>query len=212
LVDATSNAPAPPRPRPDRGEVRRQAFLAAAREVFLEQGFEAANVNDVVRLAGGSMATLYAQFGNKEGLFLAVARDQHEQLVAAMTPTCVDHLPVEKGLQVIGEQFITALLKPDSLSFFRIIVGEGRKFPQLLQRYISAAANRTRDVVANHIRHTAPDIANPDRLASYFLELLRSRHHYRALADETYVLSADELRAHVRGAVRFFLAGARATN
>ena len=40
---------------PDRGVARRQAFLQAAREVFLEQGYEAASVNDVVRLAGGQI-------------------------------------------------------------------------------------------------------------------------------------------------------------
>ena len=39
---------------------RRHAFLLAAREVFLEQGYEEASVNDVVRRAGGSLATLYA--------------------------------------------------------------------------------------------------------------------------------------------------------
>ncbi|MBS0385347.1 MAG: helix-turn-helix transcriptional regulator, partial [Proteobacteria bacterium] len=46
----------------DRGVARRHAFLLSAREVFLEQGYEQASVNDVVRRAGGSFATLYAQF------------------------------------------------------------------------------------------------------------------------------------------------------
>ena len=68
--------------------------LQAAREVFLEQGYEAASVNDVVRRAGGSLATLYAQFGNKEGLFQAVTQDQHERFTRAMTPDSVDHLPL----------------------------------------------------------------------------------------------------------------------
>lgn len=201
----------PPKARAaDRGVARRQAFLAAARQVFLDQGYLAACVNDVVRLAGGSLATLYAQFTSKEGLFLAVVQDQQEQIFAAMTPPCVDHLPLEQGLQVIGEQFVRALLRPDNLAFFRVVVGEGRQFPHLLQRYIFSGADRIREVVANYLRHTAPDIAEPDLLANYFLELARGRHHYRALADESYVLSAAELTAHIGSAVRFLLRGARA--
>lgn len=195
---------------PDRGVARRQAFLQAARDVFLEQGYEAASVNDVVRLAGGSLATLYAQFGNKEGLFLAVTQEQHERLVRAMTPESVDHLPLKEGLQAIGERFLRALLSRENLGFFRVLIGEGRKFPQLLQRYISTGSERVRDVVASYLKKACPQCDNADLYASYFLELLRSRHHYRALADESYLLSDDELATHVSNVVAFFLKGAGA--
>ena len=192
----------------DRGVARRHAFLLAAREVFLEQGYEQASVNDVVRRAGGSLATLYAQFGNKEGLFLAVAQDQHERFVAAITPECVDHLDLEDGLQAIGERYLKAILARDNLAFFRIIVGEGRKFPQLLQRYIATGADKVRAVVVDFLKSHASQIENPEMVASYFLELMRSRHQYRALADETYALSNADLTQHVRTGVRFFLNGA----
>src|SRR5215813_7557201 len=166
----------------DRGVARRQAFLQSAREVFLEQGYEQASVNDVVRRAGGSLATLYAQFGNKEGLFLAVAQDQHERFVAAITPECVDHLKLEDGLQAIGEKYLRALLERDNLSFFRIVVGEGRKFPQLLQRYLATGADRVRAVVVSFLKSHAAQIKDPDVVSPYFLELMRGRHQYRALA------------------------------
>ena len=192
----------------DRGVARRHAFLLAAREVFLEQGFEEASVNDVVRRAGGSLATLYAQFGNKEGLFLAVAQDQHERFVQAITPECVDHLSLEDGLQAIGERYLAALLTRDNLAFFRIIVGEGRKFPQLLQRYIATGADKVRAVVVDFLKSHARQIENPEMVASYFLDLMRSRHQYRALADETYGLSDKDLTQHARTAVWFFLNGA----
>lgn len=193
----------------DRGVARRHAFLDAARQVFLEQGYEAASVNDVVRVAGGSLATLYAQFGNKEGLFLAVAQDQHDRFVRAIMPECVDHLPLEQGLQAIGEQFLNAILERDNLAFFRITVGEGRKFPQLLQRYQTSGADRVRDVVATYIHKAAPSFDEYERAASYFFELLRSRHHYRALADDSYMVNDIDRKAHVGAAVRFMLRAMR---
>lgn len=193
---------------PDRGVARRQAFLQAARTVFLEQGYEAASVNDVVRLAGGSLATLYSQFGNKEGLFLAVIQDEHERLTEAMTPKSVDNVPLEQGLQQIGEQFLRAILTRESLAFFRLVVGEGRKFPQSVQRYVFTGADKVREVVANHLRRAAFEFnGDHDAAASYFLELLRSRHQYRALADDAYALGDDELRQHVAHSVRFLLNG-----
>lgn len=192
----------------DRGVARRHAFLLAAREVFLEQGYEEASVNDVVRRAGGSLATLYAQFGNKEGLFLAVAQDQHERFVQQITPKCVDHLKLEEGLQAIGEGYVRALLERDNLAFFRIIVGEGRKFPQLLQRYIATGAEKVRAVVIEYLRTHATQIGEPEMVAPYFLEIMRGRHQYRALADESYGLSDKDLTQHVRNGVRFFLNGA----
>ncbi|HWU69582.1 MAG TPA: helix-turn-helix domain-containing protein, partial [Stenotrophobium sp.] len=56
-------------PATRRGAARREALLHAAREVFLEKGYVAASVEDVVGRVGGSKATLYSYFGNKEGLF-----------------------------------------------------------------------------------------------------------------------------------------------
>src|SRR5262249_13157459 len=94
----------------DRGVARRQAFLLVAREVFLEHGFEHASVNDVVRQAGGSLATLYAQFGNKEGLFLAVAEEQHSIFLRDVMPPETVDLPLQEGLQLIGEHLLRALL------------------------------------------------------------------------------------------------------
>lgn len=194
---------------PDRGVARRQAFLQAAREVFLEQGYEAASVNDVVRRAGGSLATLYAQFGNKEGLFQAVTLDQHERFTRAMTPESVDHLPLEAGLQAIGEHYVRAYLMPENLAFFRIVVGEGRKFPEHLQRYISSGADRVRAILSRYLEARGADVKDTEMAASYLLELWRSRHHYRALADDAYRITDSQLTEHVAAAVAFFMRAAR---
>lgn len=162
-------------------------------------------MNDVVRLAGGSLATLYAQFGNKEGLFLAVIQDQYERFTRAVAPVSVDHLALEPGLQAIGEDFVRALLDRESLAFFRIVVGEGRKFPEQLQRYILAGSDKLRTTIGRFLKARGAKVEDPDLAASYLMELWRSRHQYLALADDKYVLSDEQLSAHVAGIVRFFL-------
>ncbi|GAM98500.1 transcriptional regulator of TetR family [alpha proteobacterium U9-1i] len=195
----------------DRGSARRHAFLCAAREEFLARGYEAANVNEVVRQAGGSLATLYAQFGNKEGLFHAVMEDQHARFVADFLTEDADHLSLEEGLEVVGLQVLKAFLKRDNLAFYRITIGEGAKFPHLLQRYISAGALTVRGAISSYLTNRpAKDgrlVSAPEVSASFFLELIRSRHHYRALADPEYAPTDDELRAHVKATARVLLNG-----
>ena len=50
--------------------------LEGAREVFLRDGFEGANVDDIARAAGVSKATLYSYFPDKRLLFMEMATRQ----------------------------------------------------------------------------------------------------------------------------------------
>ena len=70
----TKSRPAGERPtlRDEQRVHRCQRFVEVAEQLFLERGFAGTSVNEVVRLAGGSLATLYAEFGTKEELFEAV--------------------------------------------------------------------------------------------------------------------------------------------
>lgn len=51
----------------------RERILAACRAVFTRAGFEAATLEDIAREAGVGPATVYRQFGDKEGLISAFA-------------------------------------------------------------------------------------------------------------------------------------------
>jgi len=52
---------------------RRGAILDAAEELFIERGYEGTKLAKIVRRSGGSLATLYEIFGNKQGLLHAIA-------------------------------------------------------------------------------------------------------------------------------------------
>src|SRR3546814_2798082 len=51
-----------------RQQDRRKAILDAAESLFLDQGFDRVSLAAVVGQSGGSLATLYELFGNKQGL------------------------------------------------------------------------------------------------------------------------------------------------
>ena len=54
--------------------------LDGARTVFMRDGFEGASVDDIVREAGVSKATLYSYFPDKRHLFTEVARIECERM------------------------------------------------------------------------------------------------------------------------------------
>src|SRR5579871_144764 len=118
-----------------RAELRRAAFLKAAREVFLEYGYEAANMAEIVKRAGGSLSTLYAQFGGKKGLFEAMIDARVGQLTEQMQIELAAHAPLREGLKRIGENFMLKLCEPESLDVFRLMVGQARKFPDVADSF-----------------------------------------------------------------------------
>ena len=62
----------------DRHLEKRERILAAARELFLRQGLRATSMEAIAKGAGMAKPTLYAEFSDKDAVFLAIL----EQLVA----------------------------------------------------------------------------------------------------------------------------------
>ena len=79
---------APPGRSSERGAATRSGLLAAAREVFISQGYAQAGVTDIVARAGASVGSLYHHYSGKAELYLALfdelRRDQSERTRAAV--------------------------------------------------------------------------------------------------------------------------------
>ena len=68
----------PSRKRPSRwsrSETTQREVLNAARTLFAEHGYEDTSINDLVRLSGVSVGSIYHQFGGKLEVFLSLARE-----------------------------------------------------------------------------------------------------------------------------------------
>lgn len=196
-----------------RGDRRREAFLAAALEVFLEQGYESASMAAIVSRAGGSLATLYNQFGDKQGLFLAMIRERVQRLTVSMSVELSDHTPVETGLVRIAHQFVTKMLEPDSLELYRLILGLGAKFPDVAAAFQKDGPDRVSGALAAYLADRAEAgeirIQDPVEAAYLFISLTRTGLVTRALLNPEFRPGADEITASVRTCVDVFLNGVR---
>jgi AcrR family transcriptional regulator len=199
---------------PSRGERRREKLLEAARRVFLEKGFEGATLDQVIARAGGSRATLYGQFGGKEGLFAAIIAAICDDIQAPITGGMGSDRDPGTALRAFALRFMTRLMEPESLALYRLVIAESRRFPELGARVFAAGPERAARSLAEYLRAETRAgrlvVRDPDAAVCVFLEMIKGDLHTRALFGAGRSPSRREIEATVTTAVRIFLSGVRA--
>lgn len=189
----------------NRGEKRRAAILAAATQVFLAKGFAAATLDDVIAQSGGSRATIYEQFGGKEGLFAAIIAAYCERITVPLAAALVADRPPADVLTEFGRRFVQTILEPESLSLFRVVAAEAERFPKLGRQVFEAGPEASARVLAAYLKQRG--VKKPDTTARIFLEMIKGDLHTRALFAVGPMPSSRGVTAVVRDAVRVFVAG-----
>lgn len=128
----------------ERLDRRRDAITSAARALFLEQGYEQTTLADVVTHAGGSLATLYKLFGNKEGLLFAVMRGQAESGADIVARAAAANLPPLASLLSIGEQLHERFLHPSNMALLRVVITRSIKDPEFARSFYEKTMEKTR--------------------------------------------------------------------
>lgn len=82
----------------------RADLIAAAGRVFAARGFEGASVGDIAAEAGYTKGALYAHFGSKSDLFIALSRDRFDRdSPVSDTPTVDLATDLSAGLSAAGD-------------------------------------------------------------------------------------------------------------
>lgn len=86
-------------------EAQRERILAAARELFASEGYEAVSMRKIARLIGRTPTTIYLYFRDKRDLITCISEEFFTQLVAALekeTEAAIELSPreaLERGLR-----------------------------------------------------------------------------------------------------------------
>jgi AcrR family transcriptional regulator len=194
-----------------RGDARRRAMIEAAAELFLERGYEKTSLGDVVRRSGGSLATLYAAFGSKEGLFEAIVAEISEQILSEFAAPELESQSLDQALQLFGERFLGMILCPNALRWHRMCLAEGHQFPALREALLRSGPGRVRDRLADylsvHARSGRLRLDDPGEAAGHFIALLKSEILLAAVCGDPVDLSTDRVAHQASRAVDVFLHG-----
>lgn len=184
--------------------------LAGARQIFLSQGYEGANVDEIAREAGVSKATLYSYFADKRLLFLEVAKleccRQADEAAARVTRG----LPVKQALTIAGHTLIDFFTSDFFLRMYRIFVAESERFPELGRKYYESGPALGRKRIVEYLQDAISrgelQIEDTELAADQFTELCRAILFSRRIFGIADVATQSEKDRVVNGAVDMFLA------
>ncbi|WP_424811858.1 TetR/AcrR family transcriptional regulator C-terminal domain-containing protein [Roseococcus sp. YIM B11640] len=190
---------------------RRGTILQSAEEVFLAQGYAAANMDDVARGARMSKKTLYQIFPSKAALFEAVVAHQLSPLHESS--------PDESGedprasLVALLERAAVTILDPKQVSLFRLLAAESRRSPELAQAFHRTGPGRGQDAIQRCIAYHAQAgrirITDPLEAAGMLYGMAVGKAHVLLMLGLREQPSAAEVSGLVNRAVDLFLRGSR---
>lgn len=189
---------------------KHRAVQRAGTRVFLERGYSAATMDLIATEAGVSKQTVYNHFRSKEVLFKAIVDDLTTQLTSRLAdPPDTDAGP-EEVLTALGRELLAMMLRPTSLSLYRLIVAESARFPEFGTAIYSVGAGRMIEMLADYlVRETgkgALSVSEPELAAEQFVGMLTGRLQLRALLGVETLPDERELERRADYAVRCFLA------
>lgn len=208
---ASAGAGAPGNTRARQLAARRAQLIAAAEQLFLRHGFANTSVNAVVREAGGSLATLYTEFGSKEGLFESVLSRRAARFFPDERPEPRKTLDAQTELRALATQMLRRMLSNDGLAIYRLAVHEAPHFPALRKAMIEVGMpgllSRTAQYLNRLASRGALRIGSTDvaaqTAASQFIALVQGQVVFSAACG--HEITARARATHVNAAVSAFL-------
>lgn len=195
-----------------RGELRVERFLDAATEVFTEKGYQHARLSEIVARAGGSLATLYRVFGDKEGLAHAIIQRRLHEMGARLQDLNLSGRSPEEALQQAAERIAEGMCTAESVVIHRIVIGEGQSFPGMRDWFFDHAVAAVRASLAEYFEQEIAAgrlrMDSPSRAASQFFMMLFGDLVIRVSSGNLKNPDPEELRIYAQGAVDLFLHGA----
>lgn len=170
---------------PTRAGRKLEQVIAAAGRLFRRHGFGATSMDLVASEADVSKATLYAYFSSKRELFAAVIAaedDRHSRTLISAAGVDAD---LHGALLRIGRTIQELLLAPETVSSYRMVVGEASRVPDLGRDYYANGAaqllGRLEEFFTTAMADGQLRSGHPRRAAEQFIGLVRGDLMLRAL-------------------------------
>jgi TetR/AcrR family transcriptional repressor of mexJK operon len=140
-----------PDPPPNPVVSTSEKILQAALAVFLEVGFERANLDKIAAQAGVTKPTVYSHFGSKVGLLQAVAQHQAQQVITQFSPSLKSTGNVRRDLAGFAKSFLANMLGPEAMRVHRFAIVEAMTHPELVAPLLSAGPQKLDEVLQNYL-------------------------------------------------------------
>ncbi|KFL35383.1 MULTISPECIES: TetR/AcrR family transcriptional regulator [unclassified Sulfurospirillum] len=196
-----------------KAESRCQKIVDVAYRLFLDNGYEKVSMNDIVKEAGGSLATLYKHFGNKEQLLIYILEEKSEELFGewGRRSHCYEGR-LEEFLAEIGKLFFDVICTEDAVLFHRLIISIGYLDETKLQKEtILNLMMRPVFIIAEYLENEKKsgriDVENTALCAQQFLNALKDPFIFPRIMGVTIDISEETYLKASKQVVTIFCKG-----
>ena len=190
-------------------ERRRQAMMEAAYALFIEKGYAAVTVDDIIQRSGGSKSSLYKFFGNKEGVLSAVIEDLAHEMLDEVRIIASSDKTIREELLNIGFTIGRLALSANAINQYRLAIANAAPYPDLSRLWFEKGPGTTFAGLAEYLKNETAEgrlkIDNPERAAQFFLGMIICKDNILMSIGDPGPSDA-ELREIVNDAVDLFLA------
>ncbi|MGY3149498.1 AcrR family transcriptional regulator [Bradyrhizobium sp. USDA 3397] len=189
-----------------------QTIVDAARELFLELGFQATTLDQVARRAKISKLSIYRHFENKEALFGAAIAAGCQLLFAPQALHEDDDGSVEDQLMAVGSLLLRTLLRPDVRSVEAMVMADKTNQTLLSKLHFEAGPAHVIGQIEALLRQLHAkallNVPDPHRSARLFAALFKGSDLVMiARFDQARAENDKEIESYCRSAVAMFIAG-----
>ena len=183
--------------------------LDGARTVFMRDGFEGASVDDIVREAGVSKATLYSYFPDKRLLFLEVTKSECKSQSDAAAARIEASGDVRAVLKDTAMRMVRFFMSDVGMQVYRIVVGESQRFPEVGREFYESGPAMVRDMLVRFLTRAVEAgqlrVDDIELAADQFPELCKAGLHLQMVLGLRDGFSDEEIERVIDGAVDMFL-------
>lgn len=160
-------------------EGRREVILKAAAEVFFKKGYAAASIDEIIKRAGGSKRSIYAEFGSKEGLFVAIVTENAKKIKQVLSRAEGEDL--RKVLLDTARAALDIVMSPHVIGLNRTCLGDTWRFPRLARIFYGAGVGHVHAQLTKILeaakKRGEVDLADCDLAANHFIGMVRDGYH-----------------------------------
>jgi len=185
-----------------------EQILAAAGRLFREHGYAMTSMDAVAQEADVSKATLYVYYAGKRELFAAVIADEGDQRSRVLITGEDGAEDFRAKLMRFGHAIQDLLIAPETVSSYRMVVGEAGRLPDLGRLYYDNGAGRLlgrlEQFFASAMEGGKLRASDARRAAEQFVGLVRGDLMLRALLGVDERVTAQQRDSVVRAGVDTF--------
>jgi len=183
-------------------------MIEAAWKLFLEKDYASVSMDDIIRSSGGSKATLYKQFKNKEGILAAVIDRLARQMMEGIKLPNPRGVSLREALRQFGMHLCGLALSDMAIRQHRLAVGSATEFPKLAHLWFETGPNRVMNGLAQYLAGEVTagrlKLKDPSEAAHLFAGMILFYQNMRLLIGAPPP-SQSVIKSTVNEAVELFL-------